>query len=263
MATKKTVTDPKVTARADELNAVEVNTQIANTRTAIEALLSSLTNTTLAGLRSYDDLKQAIDAKKAELQALFGQEAAAKTLAELEADIQATRNNWDTERAERARLRQADEDAWRFGFNQRKLAAEAQQTDEARVKARAEEQRVYERELNWKRREETVAAAENELKALREQAATFDIRVKAASEKEVAIATNALKRTFEHEKQVSEITSKNNEARLNDRIQLLEAQLVSKTSEISNLQRQLIYAYPVHALDHYLLTGLGCSHSPE
>jgi SMC interacting uncharacterized protein involved in chromosome segregation len=67
---------------------------------------------------------------------------------------------------------------------------------------KAEAERAATLEKSWGEREAALKAREGELAELRQKADSFDARVKAEADKQVAIATNSLKKHYETEAQL-------------------------------------------------------------
>ena len=234
--------DTEVLKDADAMKASTVLTAVADTRSAIEGVLSQLSDLTLAQIRTYEELKRAIQLKQEEMSDLHSKESVLTEIDVLKASMEETRLKWQAEREEEVRNRKASLTSWEFETDQHQKAVAAQLADQARDTARKESERVYALEQNWKQREAALMAQENELKTLREAVMTFDTRVKSEADKQVAMATNSLKKDYEHRMALDKLTVQSDLSRAQDKIVALTQTLETKTKEITALQAMLLEA---------------------
>lgn len=185
-----------------------VANQIAKTQVEIAKTLADVGTQVSAALATLETVNSAIEVKREELKTLHGIEAAALTLDDLNGTIQQTRDEWAAEQerqeavadevaaaVEKARKRDEDEYAYKTAQAQRAATDLFAAQQAAALKAEADRKEKLEKE--WAAREGELKGRENELAALRQAVEAYPARLKAEVDREVAIATNSLKKTLE------------------------------------------------------------------
>ncbi len=198
----------EVLASVGGLSVGGVANQIAKTQVEIAKTLADVGTQVSAALATLETVHAAIAVKKEELKTLHEIEATALTLDDLNGSIQAARELAAAEEAaavaeaaeaaaETAKARKREEDEYAYKTGQARRKAQDDFAAEQAVARKAEADRKEKVEKDWAAREGELKARENELTALRQAVADYPGKLQAEVNKEVAIATNSLKKTLE------------------------------------------------------------------
>jgi hypothetical protein len=235
------------------LSLPKVVAEVSDLQLSIQGQLAALSNSLANKITQVEQLDTAIGLKEQRLKELHGIESEAITLDDMraqkeaeqvkwQADRDSRTAEWDDETQERAKRWQREEANYAYTWAQKlEREKEAFEADVARAK-RNEQIRQETLAKAWSERENAIKAKETEFTALKQQVDGFDARLKAEVAKEVAVATNALKRTYDHEKA---LLVKDNEAsqKLADMsVKSAEAKVAAMTEQIKELQAQLLAA---------------------
>ena len=220
MAAKKKITAKVASDAIEAVKNVDLKSElnaIADAQLAVQNQLSGLGSLVSDRVNRVAELDTAILAKKEELAELF---ALGEALADKEAVLSETASLEEelVDRKVRAdrEHKQAEED-YAADFARRKRNLEAELKDA---------RQLHDKELTAK----TLALVEREkvLAALQAQVDNIPKTVDAEVKKEVAIATNSLKRDYEHRTALSDLEAKNN-------LSLVQSQLSSANSRVAEL----------------------------
>ena len=271
------------TATADAQAAQDPVQRLHDLRSAISRELGDLAERFENEIETYRKIQSAIDTKQAELDTIYEVETAASDLAALidaqrikkeqfdqemsarkaafDADMQATRDQWQREKAdhdrqaadEKASLkkeRQREKEEYEYAFAreqaQRKntLADELQALEKEMAARRGEfDQDVQQRTAALDAREEAVAAREKEMDDLHQAVDGFPKRLETTVQAAVADATKQLTRDFESDKALMQARFDGEKNVLAEKIDALEKMAASQESQIKDLSRKSEQAY--------------------
>ncbi len=203
---------------------------------SIGKVLAEATAQLQAQLQEFEQVSLALEAKKKELEGVYGTEQLLKEIGELEADFENKKiqleqdfelfqNQQSAERSKIELERQQEEADFKFNLDEKRREEQLKFDEAQRTKSNELRDQEELRKKNWTEREENLAKAEKELTELRTKAEGFSAQVEAAVKKAESILGNVLKKDFEHKlelaqkdadtaKLVSENTIKSLEARL-------------------------------------------------
>jgi chromosome segregation ATPase len=235
---------------AEVLNSVKevsfdtVTNELATVQVEVQRTLADLSGKLTAQLGILDDVQKAIALKREELKQLHQIEVTATTLDELQAQIKDTQTQFEEERAQwkrnfaeqqsEARKAWAREEAdYKYTTEQkhRKHEDTMQLAFEQKEKANRDKQEQLEK--NWLERETNLKKAEQELAELRAFKEAYPEMVKKAINQDVAIASNSIKKEYEHKAQIAQ-----KDAEMEKR--LADAQALSDRQTIEKMQVQIV-----------------------
>jgi hypothetical protein len=250
MAKKKSVVATKVQAAeasatldaVKEIKVPSVVDDFSKLGSKVLDTLSGLQGEVTKRINLLDTINGAISLQEKRLQELHGVEAATVSLDEVKAGIESEKAAWEAEKAELEKDQQREEEEYNYNLaQQRKLQNDQFESTLAKRK-REEELRKEVLEREWADIKLGLENRKSEYDAAAAKLATFDSAVKANVDREVAIATNSLKRSYEHEKALTqkdyEATIKVMESENNN----LSKQVSSLLGEVSNLKSDLVGA---------------------
>jgi len=264
--------DPKIKDaedRADQeaLDAVtalppeEMASRMTSLGVSVNNTLQQVTSEIIQGRNTLTNLERACEAKKGELENLFGQEVLARSIGNLLADLDATKKEAETKkselaedqaRAEAAAERQKAEweanfqkscnqtqTDWSYEFakeqrNQRDAFAQQLQTER-----RNHDDQERERKREWEIREENVQKREQEVSVKEAEAATLEEEIKARAEKEKKGAIDAISRNHKHEMQMVQKDADTAAQIAQSTIKTQEEQMLKQQAEIEALKSRL------------------------
>lgn len=214
----------KAIAESANLTIDKVTESLTKAGLDISKTLNSVRELFESKISSLQTIQEAIEAKQEELEELYGKEVVAASLtdivlkheaekANLFKEQEEVRNNWNKEMTahslyikerndslnkERIReneefeytrniSRRNSEDAWRTTYNKR--LQELSSLEESKTK-------------EWALREELIAKTEAEVAASKSKLDNFDAAVKAEVDRQVAIASNAIKSKYETDSKI-------------------------------------------------------------
>ena len=231
MKTVKDLTPRTVATKVAELQAA-VSGELANVQARITEQLTLL-----------ETVNQAITHKQQELKDLHGLADTALAQASLEDSINMTREQWTKEQNERRtaweeeetqfqKERERTEQEWKYEF-----ALEQKKRSQALEDELAARKRVFDTQLETTTkqldaRQQAIAAAEKELTEARTRIASFDVEVKKAADKEVAMREAAIKRQYEYE-------SGKMQMQMQTEKQLAEQRVAAANNQVQQLMEQL------------------------
>lgn len=222
----------------------DVVNEIGNLQVSLQGTLAGISAAISSKIEKMQQIDEAIDLKGDHLSELCEVEKEALALEDIKVRRQEEREQWDKDRAARnsqwvaevdefknKRERSEEEYAWETQMRHKRIEDDFR----ARCSAdkRAETVRQEELQREWDRREAELAQKENEFTELKEQVAKFDDRLKSEVAKAEAIATNSVKRQYEH--QIALLKKD-----MNAEINLHDEKLVSMNETIANLRTQIV-----------------------
>lgn len=221
-----------------------VSNKLAAVQVEVQHTLAGLSTKLTEQLAVLGNVENAIALKKDELKQLRDIEVTASTLDELTAQIEAQREDWLKEQQKKLEHFAALEAQRQVGwareeeqYNYKKLQ-ERQKSEDAFAARMIESEKANRNkqeqlEKLWAEREASLKTREQELVELRNQVANFPATLKAEVDKNVAVATNALKRTYEMETKISSAENAST-------IKLAEQQNKSLEKTIGELNAQVL-----------------------
>ena len=192
------------------LNLSKVIADLGDAQIYVQKSLGELSATLADKVQQIETFDTAIAVKSEELKALHEIEVSASTLDDLQAEIDAAHAAWDQEQEER-RLRWNEEEAERtkarkredadYQYNLQQVRAKAQDEWDATIAKRTRDEQIRQETLvkGWQEREADLKAQEKEVADLRTRVANIPAEIDSAVKREVAIATNSLKREHTQE----------------------------------------------------------------
>jgi chromosome segregation ATPase len=231
-----------------------VANKLAAAQVEIQQTLAHLTANLTEKLAVLQSVESAIELKRQELSDLRQLETTAETLDQLESEIADRRVAWEQEQEQRTREVQEREEERRKTWKraeeeyQYKLTQERQREADAHAGKVAADLKVHREKLetlekSWAEREAALKAREQELADLKARVADFPDELKKEVNKEVAIATNSLKRQYETEMKLAAKDAET-EQKLGEQQVLSANQTIAKlTAQIADLKGQLEQAH--------------------
>ena len=259
MATKKPTKKAEAevaqaVATVSTLSAKGVVGDMADLQITVQRQLADLTATITGKFALVEQLDTTIASKQEELKALYDIDAEAAKLEDIKAQREAEEIAAEKERlarqieaeeeaAEQAKKIAREEEERTYEITQRKARAEADHL--ALVAKHQYDERVRQQEVDRvaKDREAALKLQETEVAKLKEQAASFEARVKAETDKAVAMATNALKKTYEQEKALAQKDLETAQKLAAAEVASLNKTIESLSEQIDTLKEQLVQAH--------------------
>jgi hypothetical protein len=232
---------------------LNINKAIADVQATIAAQVYELT-----------EIRQAIELARSDLADVYGKEVAAASLAQLIADFDAKQKEFDL------KVTQTREE-WAKEIEQHNLETQEQSLLETKNRARENADYVYNRDQQrkkdndtfaqqladtkrneelrkqelqriWSTREAELKAQENEVAELRKQVETFPATLKAEVDKQVAVASNSVKREYETKIALTQAEINGEKRLLQAEVAGLNKTIASQQNQILELQRELTEA---------------------
>jgi colicin import membrane protein len=190
------------------LNMDAVSGTIASTQVEVQKSLAALSAKLVEQLQLLGNVEEAIALKREELKQLYNIEAAAVSLDDLDAKIEAQRESWKDEQARKQRefaeqqsernkqwARSEEEYQYRMALEHKKTEDTFADQMAQQAKANRDKQEMLEK--NWGQREEELKKREKELEELRAQVAAMPEQIRKAENAAAAVATNSVKKEYE------------------------------------------------------------------
>jgi hypothetical protein len=249
MATKtkrKQIEQTEAKAILDSVKDIKIGdvvTQVNNLQISVQKTLADLCSTVTSKVQQVEDVDAAIELKSQRLKELFGIEQEALSLEEMRAQREQERFDWDQERqarhkkweeeeAEHTKIRNRNEDNWRYDFEQKKKHLQEEHEAEVARNNRSEQLRRESLERSWVEREGALKAKEQEHQNLLAQVAGFDAKLSEATKKAEASGYASATAKFNHE---IALLKKDAEA---DR-KVADMKIAALTSQIAGLENQI------------------------
>jgi hypothetical protein len=228
----------------------DVVTQVNNLQVSVQKTLADLCSTVTTKVKQVEDVDTAIELKNQRLKELFGIEQEALTLEEMRAQRDQERLDWDMERqarqkrqqeeeAEYTKLRNRNEDNWKYEFEQRKKRAQEDFEAEIARTKRAEALRHETLERSWVERENALKAKEQEFQKLQAEVAGFEAKIAEVSKKGEASGYASASAKYNHEIALLKKDAEADKKVAEMRITALTSQIAGLENQIEDLQTQL------------------------
>jgi hypothetical protein len=195
------------------LNLDTVSGKIAATQVEVQKSLAGLSARLVEELETLRNVEEAITLKREELKQLYDIEAAAVHLDDLYARIESEKEAWQEEQARHQRefaemqsdrnkqwARAEEEYQYRVAQEHKKQEDAFKSKTEEQEKANRNKQEVLEK--GWNEREADLKKRETELQELRAKVEAIPELVKKAENAAAIIATNSVKKEYEHKQVV-------------------------------------------------------------
>jgi len=242
--TVETVKSIQVNEVVNEIGSLQVGIQqqLANISAAITGKLEQLHSTESAISLMQDRLKEIYDIEK---EALSLEEVRARRAEEDERYnkmIAARNEEWKEEQEVRNKKwqREIEEHLYDINLNKKKFADEF--SAEVEDHKRSERLRTEELQKSWSQREAEIKANETKFNELEKLVAGFDDRLKTEVSKAEAIATNSVKRNYEHQLQLLQKDQESERNMSDSQIQSQESIITALQKQIADLNNQLLSA---------------------
>lgn len=224
--------------------------KVTEAQLSIGKTLSDVTSKLQEQLQELTTVSQAVELKKAELANIYGTEQVLKNIDELKADFENQKATIDLafeayQQESEARQtsleleRTKEEEQFNFELQQSRRAEQLAHAENLRVAAAAERDRREQIERGFKERDENLKKFENELIVLRTQVQGFPAEIDAAVKKADAIATNSVKREYEHKLSLLQKDFETSQLVANNTIKSLNDRLAAQDTVIGQLQNRL------------------------
>jgi hypothetical protein len=244
----------RVLAAVDGVTADKVAQEIAATSVKLTQQLSAVSEQLVDRTRQLEDVNKAVGLKREELERLHGAEVIQTAIEQQIQDFRTQertnkqqqeeqRQAWMREqqqheetqeelRTQEAKTRQRQKEEWAYGFQQDQKLEQQEWEDNQRERNLKENERQRELVRAWEDRERKLKEQEEEFTTLQGRVATFAEERDAEIKKQVAIATNTVKRDYTHQ---IEILSKEKETAQ----QISDAHIANLTEQNQKFQAEI------------------------
>lgn len=221
----------EVVEKVSKLPADNLITAFGKLQLEAQTAISDLSAKVLSGKNTLDEVNLAIEDANRRLQTLYNVESALVDLEATRAEIQAERDAWEIEKAEEEQERLREEELYNYNTNIKRR----NEADKVAADHKAREDALKLREITLKNQESEVAE-------LRKTVDGIPALLKKESETAVAIATNSLKKTYEHEKILASKDSENSKKEHEFAVKSLAAQIEQLLKDKQDLKNDLAEA---------------------
>jgi hypothetical protein len=251
----------KAIADSSDVTIDKVATSLTKAQLDIVKTLDSVREMFASELDALSTIKEAIEAKQEELEALYDKEVVAASLRDLvlkhEAHMEEwtksteeTRQSWFKEqddhrmavkeRDERL-LKQRTQEQEEYEYNKRiaRKYQEEEWKNTLLTRKREQEETAAALEKVWKEREETLKKKEVEVEASKAKLDNFDADVKKEVDKQVAIIGNRMKSDYETKAQIAALEHEKERSLLAHDNNVLKSLVKAKDEEIDKLRAAL------------------------
>lgn len=259
VAKSETFTQAKSQETLNKASGVTIETaakKVTEAQLAIGKTLSDVTNQLQQQLGELSTVTQAVELKKAELETIYGKESVLKSIDELNVEFEDHKQNIETQKEKMFLERTREESEFEFTRDQARKNEQVQYEEDRRILKNKHRDEDEERNKNFQFRTEEMLKKENEFIELKKQVEAFPAKLDSEVKKEVAIATNSVKREYEHKlellskdisthRTVSDSTIASLNARLSTQdkvIAELTAQLSAAQSKVAEIAKEALTA---------------------
>jgi chromosome segregation ATPase len=212
----------EVVTRAEKLTPEVVLNKLNTVQTDTQKVLAGVGASLVEALSSLNDVKAAIDVRKADLGRLRDIEVTDETLDNLNQEIEQTRLDWENEQNERELTRKKEEQEYKYNLQ---LSRKKEQDQYLEEKNR--------REKEFTEREALLASREGELKDLLTRVNSFEEEKSKAVKAAEAILSNVLKNKYETEAKILA-------AETNAKLALVESEKNSLSKRVDELNANVL-----------------------
>lgn len=213
--------------------------KVMDTQVVIAKTLGDVTAKLQEQLVEFEKVSQAVAAKQAELETLYGKEESLKNIDELEQTYAERHMVLDNEANRMAGERAQEEQSYKFDLAARRRNEEELFNEKMRQARQTERDRSEQLVKSWQAREDELKLREKELIDLRQQVADFPAKLDAEVKKAVAIESNSIKREFTHKAELQERDANTAKMVADNTIESLKERLVAADLAIASLTTRL------------------------
>jgi uncharacterized coiled-coil protein SlyX len=239
-------------------------TRVTRVGLDVQKALAGVNEQLLAKVTELEQVTEAVELEKTELETLHKIDIAATALdilvqdhatrtKQLDETYAARERAFQEQEAEREKTRrerevayaiqvQREKDDYEYRKAQERRAAEDAFQEQHRAKVRGEGERAFALEKNWAERENALKAQETEVAKIRQEIIDLPIKLRKDFDAEKAIALNSLKSNLEHAHQLSTKDFQAQATIQQSTIAQLNAQLHAAQEQNARLQTQLTEA---------------------
>jgi len=248
--TRKKLDDSKTVDTVKTLQAAEVIGEIGNLQVTVQSTLANISAEITGKLEQLHNAEAAIHSQEDRLSELYQIEKEAQSLEEMRlarADEQArfdkmvaARNEeWAEDETARTKEWHREEEEHQYEVKQKRQRFNDEFLAEIETQKRAEKVRSEELQKTWTQREAELKARETEVVDLKKQVEGFDARMKTEVAKAEAVATNSVKRQYDHQIQLMQKDAESERNMSDSKIQALQIQVGQFLDQIRDLNIQL------------------------
>lgn len=243
---KKEKSEKATVEKAGKLSPEKIYESITSLKSSVNNTLEDAENKMKQVFDEFENLKNAVEIEKKQLEEVYQISANADSLNALlqaqkkkketfEEEMEQKKAQWEAEEQEKEKQRQREEEDYQYNLKKKRQKEQDayEEKKEKQEKELKEKKIAFEAEIS--EREARVKAAEEELAELRTKAAEFPKILEKEIEKARKETTEALKKEFEFEKKLEE---SNNNADLKLKVQVIES-LKEKNKELQQSLGQL------------------------
>lgn len=213
--------------------------KVTEAQLAIGKTLSDVTNQLQQQLSELSTVTQAVELKKAELETIYGKEQVLKNIDDLNVEFEEYKQNIVTQKEKLFLERTREESEFEFTREQARKNEQVQYEEERRLLKNKHRDEDEERNKNFQLRNEEMLKKENEFIELKKQVDAFPAKLDSEVKKEVAIATNSVKREYEHKLELLSKDLATNQSIFQNQLTGANGRLESQAKVIAELTAQL------------------------
>jgi hypothetical protein len=248
------IKEKEVVDRVKDMTFDSVTKELAGVQVELQKTLAELSGTLAEQFQLLEDVQKTIALKEQELERLHDIKVTATTLDELKATIEERQEQQEEEEKEfkrkfaemqgetRKQWARESEDH-QYDVKQKNKKQDDALTELHQQKEKANKEKQEQLEKIWKEREDELKKREQELAELRAFKESNDERIKKAINTDVAIATNSLKKEYEHQKQILQMGA-DTDKKLADAQKAADAQTIAKLhAQVAQLEKAIELAH--------------------
>lgn len=213
--------------------------KVTEAQLSIGKTLSDVTNQLQTQLQELDTVTQAVQLKQGELETIYTKEQVLKNLDELNVEFEQHKQSIEDQKLAIDRERQQEQADFQFNLEQSRKSEQTQYEEQRRLVKNQHRDEDELRNKAFLAREEELKKHETELIELRAKVTAFPEELKKETEKQVAIATNSVKREYEHKLQLMQKDFETANTVHNNTVAGLNARLAANDKVISDLTARL------------------------
>jgi len=226
-----------------------VTKELAGVQVELQKTLAELSGTLAEQFQLLEDVQKTIGLKQDELKELHQIELSATTLDDLKADIEDMqkqqkehelefKRNFAEQKSETQKVWAREQQDYQYEIGLKNKKQENALAELFQQKEKANKDKQEQLEKNWAEREAELKKREQELVELRAFKESNEERTKKYANAEVAIATNSLRKEYEHKMQIAQKDAET-EKKLADAQKAADAQTITKLhTQIESLEQQ-------------------------
>jgi colicin import membrane protein len=254
----------EVLAKVSQLTPDKVVATVGAVQLDVTKTLSQVSEILVEKTQQLQEVNEAIAIREAVLERLHGVDVVAsaidtlleqhqQTKEKLETEIAETRLHWAKERDKQAdhqeeeriateTAREREQTEYTYKVQQTRRDDHDRWQEQLRIRQREEQTRQEQLIKNWNDRETTLKAQEAEITKLKTDAAEWPVKLEKEVAQKVAIATNTVKRDYEHQIQLLNKDAASKEALATQEITTLRHARQQAEEQIAQLQTKLAEA---------------------